>query len=410
MTQYGDYELPAGWKWAKLGELCERIRDTLDPRQHPEELFAHYSMPAFDEGAVPRLEVGASIQSAKLTFPCGAVLFSRLNPRISRVWYVCDHQTRPRICSTDFVPLAPDPSKLNAEYLTYALRQPDLIGYLRRMTQAATKSRERLAPAALRSAVIPLPPIPEQKRIAAILTEQMAAVDRARAAAEAQLRAAQELPAAYLRDVFESDEAKGWPVVPLGRTADIVSGVTLGRSANSAGTRPVPYLRVANVKDGYLDLTEVHTFEATEAEVAKCQLRHGDILLTEGGDRDKLGRGTLWEGQLPECIHQNHIFRARFDQHRFCPLFVSLQLGSAYGRAYFLAHGKQTTGIATINQKVLKAFPLMAPPLGVQDRIAADLNGKLLVAEQSISTTQAQLAAINELPAALLRKAFRGEL
>jgi type I restriction enzyme S subunit len=189
----------------------------------------------------------------------------------------------------------------------------------------------------LESLAVQLPPISEQQRIAAILNEQMAAVERARAAAEARLEAARALSAAYLRAVFNGPEAQGWLRRRLGDAGDIVSGVTLGRKLRNGDTRTVPYLRVANVKDGHLDLSDVYRIEATEAEIRKLQLRFGDLLLTEGGDADKLGRGTFWKGEIEECIHQNHIFRVRFGLGEYSPEFVSAQIGSAYGKAYFLA-------------------------------------------------------------------------
>ena len=82
----------------------------------------------------------------------------------------------------------------------------------------------------------------------------------------------------------------GWRWVRLGDVGDIVSGITLGRKLGPAATRRVPYLRVANVKDGFLDLSDVYEIEATRAEIDKCRLQWGDLLLTEGGDPDKLYR------------------------------------------------------------------------------------------------------------------------
>lgn len=170
----------------------------------------------------------------------------------------------------------------------------------------------------------------------------------------------------------------------------------------------MPYLRVANVKEGRLDLSDVYQIEATEDEILKLKLRQGDLLLTEGGDADKLGRGIYWEGQLPECIHQNHIFRVRFDQEQLSPQFVAFEVRSAYGKAYFQAHAKQTTGIATINQKVLANFPLMFPPLPEQQRIAATLTEQMAAVDRARQAAEAELASINALPAALLREAFAG--
>ena len=201
----------------------------------------------------------------------------------------------------------------------------------------------------------------------------------------------------------------GWQCIKLGDVGEVGSGVTLGRALRRSVTRSVPYLRVANVKDGQLDLSYVKDIEATESEIDKCRLEPGDLLLTEGGDPDKLGRGTVWKGELPECIHQNHIFRVRFPKDKFSPEFLSGLMSSEYGKAYFLAHAKQTTGIASINQKVLKAFPLLVPSLPEQKRIAALLSKHMAVVEKARAAAEERLKAAKELPLAYLRQVFENE-
>ena len=202
---------------------------------------------------------------------------------------------------------------------------------------------------------------------------------------------------------------KDWPVVALRDVAEIAAGITLGRKTNETELVSVPYLRVANVQDGSLNLSEVKTVEATRREIEKWRLRDGDLLLTEGGDLDKLGRGTCWREQLPLCIHQNHIFRVRLPEDRYDPDFVSLQVGSGYGKAYFFAHAKKTTGIASINQQVLGSFPLLSPPLPEQQRIARALRERLAVVEEARRAAQAQVDEAAQITRAILRSAF-GEL
>jgi len=198
----------------------------------------------------------------------------------------------------------------------------------------------------------------------------------------------------------------GWQCVPLGKVGEIVSGLTLGRKLGARPTRPVPYLRVANVKDAHLDLSNVYEIQATEEEIVKLRLRAGDLLLTEGGDADKLGRGTLWRGELPLCIHQNHIFRVRFDPERFWPEFIAAEITSSYGKAYFLAHAKQTTGIATINQRVLAGFPLIAPSFSEQQRIAAVLQDHMAAVERARAAAEVRREAATALSAAYVHAAL----
>lgn len=197
-----------------------------------------------------------------------------------------------------------------------------------------------------------------------------------------------------------------WPTVQLREVADIAAGITLGRKTNDPELKDVPYMRVANVKDGVLDVSDMKTVAATAREIEKWTLRDGDLLLTEGGDLDKLGRGACWRNQLPLCIHQNHIFRVRLPGDRYDPDFVSYQVGSPYGKAYFFAHAKKTTGIASINQGVLGAFPLLSPPREEQRRIAARLKAQLAEVETARQAAQAQACDAGLLRRRLLEAAF----
>lgn len=200
---------------------------------------------------------------------------------------------------------------------------------------------------------------------------------------------------------------RAWPIVPLAQVAHIVSGITLGRKTNQTSLIPVPYLRVANVQDGRLELSEVKTVEATASEIEKWRLVEGDLLLTEGGDIDKLGRGACWQDELPLCIHQNHIFRVRLPREHYEPAFVSAQVGSEYGKAYFLARAKKTTGIATINQQVLGKFPLLSPPLDEQRRIAARLKAQLTAVDDLRGATQSQLSDLTHFGNALIQQTLQ---
>jgi type I restriction enzyme S subunit len=197
---------------------------------------------------------------------------------------------------------------------------------------------------------------------------------------------------------------KSWSVSYLRDVAEIVAGITLGRKTGEAHLIEVPYLRVANVQDGRLSLAEVRTVAATQREIERLALRDGDLLLTEGGDLDKLGRGTCWRQQLPLCIHQNHIFRVRLPESEFDPDFCSLQIGSPYGKAYFAAHAKKTTGIASINQQVLGAFPLLCPPLSEQRALAADLKLQLAAVEDARQAAEAQLKELALFANAIVRE------
>lgn len=164
----------------------------------------------------------------------------------------------------------------------------------------------------------------------------------------------------------------------LGEISNVGSGVTLGGEVESGVE--LPYLRVANVQDGYIDTSEMKKVRVSRSEVARYLLEAGDVLLTEGGDIDKLGRGAVWDGRIDPCLCQNHIFRVRCRQDVVRPEFLAAYTGSTKGKAYFLSIAKQTTNLATINSTQLKEMPIPLPSIAEQDsfiRLMEDVKSRL---------------------------------
>lgn len=161
---------------------------------------------------------------------------------------------------------------------------------------------------------------------------------------------------------------KDWKIKELSEVATIQTGLAKGKN-NLKNPVSLPYLRVANVQDGYFDLSEIKTIEASSAEVERYRLKPNDVLLTEGGDFDKLGRGHIWRGQIDPCLHQNHIFVVRPNPQILKPEFLTALTASHYGRTYFLSCSKQTTNLASVNSTQLKQFPVLLPPMREQEEI-----------------------------------------
>lgn len=405
-------KLPDGWKWTTLKDLGTFEAGGTPPKSNSD----------FWNGDIPFL-TGADITSLFVSRNNARTFLSKEGLNSGKT-AICEPGnilivTRTRVgrsgIATEIMGVSQDitlfkcGSNINANFLCRYLH--NISDYLIENSRGATI--QGLTREVVNQLIVPLPPLEEQKRIVAILKEQMTAVEAARSASQARLDAIKYLPAAYLRQVFPGPGQPlpdGWNILSLGECGEVISGIALGRKMKSESVTKVSYLRVANVKDGHLDMTNVYTTHATNQEIQTLTLKYGDLLLTEGGDPDKLGRGTIWEDQLPICIHQNHIFRVRFPKEYFDPSFISAQIGSSYGKSYFLKHAKQTTGIATINQQVLKAFPLLVPDLKEQQRIVKILNEKLAGVESCRMAAEAELETINRLPSTLLNQAFRGEL
>ena len=151
-----------------------------------------------------------------------------------------------------------------------------------------------------------------------------------------------------------------WNLHRLVEVAEIRSGIA--KNANSTLSDPVdvPYLRVANVQDGFVDLTEVSQIRVGRADVKRFMVLPNDVLMNEGGDLDKLGRGTLWQGQINPCVHQNHVFVVRC-RPGLSPRFLNAWTSSSPARLYFLLAGRQTTNLASINKSALGQLPVPVP-------------------------------------------------
>jgi type I restriction enzyme, S subunit len=164
-----------------------------------------------------------------------------------------------------------------------------------------------------------------------------------------------------------------WVVKPLCKVADIRSGFAKNSNVLVSDPIQVHYLRVANVQDGFLNLSEMNQIEISRSDLNRFTVLPGDVLMNEGGDLDKLGRGTIWRGQFNPCIHQNHVFVVRCNQ-QITPEYLNIWTGTAVARRYFLLTGKQTTNLASINKTALGQLPIALPSLDEQRAIVEALS------------------------------------
>ena len=306
--------------------------------------------------------------------------------------------------STEFHVLRANKRTLNDRYLFHFLRQKRIrVEGERRMTGSA--GQRRVPKKFFEELKLHLPPLSEQKRIAAILDKTDALREKRRQA----IAKLDELLQSVFLDMFGDPvtNPKRWKdETSLGEVAEIVSGITVGRKLNGKATREIPYMAVVNVQDRRLNLQTIKTIQATEEEIDKYRLLENDLLLTEGGDPDKLGRGTLWKNELPESIHQNHIFRVRLMVEDLNPCFLNWLIGSRRGKQYFLRSAKQTTGIASINMTQLRNFPLLIPPVEIQNAFADKIDHIGLQQQQFL----AHQNRLDSLFVSLQQRAFKGEL
>lgn len=163
-----------------------------------------------------------------------------------------------------------------------------------------------------------------------------------------------------------------WQTKRLKHIASVQTGVAKGKDNGDKDTIEVPYLRVANVQDGYLSLDDVATIAIPRDDLPRYSLQPGDVLMNEGGDFDKLGRGSVWQGEIDPCIHQNHVFAVR-------PTIVSSAWlnafsGSLVAQFYFMGRSKQSTNLASISSSNIMELPVAMPPATEVELLLAHLN------------------------------------
>lgn len=176
----------------------------------------------------------------------------------------------------------------------------------------------------------------------------------------------------------------------IGDIADVQYGLTVNARRREAKNM-LPYLRVANTQRFKFDLAEIKTI-GIEAKDSDCLLKQGDILVVEGhADINELGRAAMWEGQIPLCYHQNHLIRIRC-RETAVPGYVLEYINSPAGRAYFRKQGKSTSGLNTLNSKVVREMPIPIPTLDEQATIAGELSEGRLALDAAIRRYQQAIA------------------
>ena len=201
-----------------------------------------------------------------------------------------------------------------------------------------------------------------------------------------------------------------WMVGPLRWYATIQGGIAKGKRYDvDIPTVELPYLRVANVQDGYVDLSKVNTVTVAVSEIERFSLQSGDVLMNEGGDNDKLGRGAVWDGEIADCLHQNHVFAIRPNQY-LSSCWLSIFSRSSAARSYFYLYSKQSTNLASISGSNVMSCPLPIPPIKEQRRILKNLQKQMARIEMLMEEGQNSIDLLQERRSALISAAVTGKI
>ena len=407
--------LPPGWRWVRLGEVIKDAQAGFAVGERDPKGVIQLRMNNVDTRG--RLDWSEFIrvpatqeEISKYRLLPGDVVFNNTNSTdlVGKSAHLLGHDELV-VYSNHFTRLRTVVERLDSGYLAAWLLhqwQARLFARLcnRWIGQSAFKADQLLA------LEIPLPPLPEQKHIAAILNEQMAAVERARAAAEARLKAAKALPSAYLRATFDSPEAKAWPKKRLGELSLIGpdNGVFKHRSDFGHG---VPIVNVSDLFPSLMvNLDRMERVQVSEDEVRRYGIAPGDLFFC----RSSLKReGVGWCAYVGEvsspAVFECHVMRIRLKQALACPAFVAHYWMHPAVRREVIGISRTAT-MTTMNQDDLARVTIPLAPLGEQKRIAVILNEQMATAGRIRKGIEHELEGINSLPATLLRRAFEGGL
>ncbi len=207
-----------------------------------------------------------------------------------------------------------------------------------------------------------------------------------------------------------SEIPESWILVRLDEVCEIKGGITKDSKRKASSFDTLPYLRVANVQRGWIDINEMKEIDVPTEKIDDLLLESGDVLFNEGGDRDKLGRGWVWEGQIDRCVYQNHVFRARpILQRAIEPMFISWY-GNGFGQKFFMARGKQTTNLASINKTMLSSLPVPLPPTKEQIEIRSQVEVEMARIDSLESYVEKGIIRATRLRQSVLADSFTGDV
>ena len=342
-------------------------------------------------------ELGLKNSSATLV-PPGTVLFSS-RASIGKI-AVADRE-----CSTNqgFCNFVPKHGVIESWYLAYYLSaSTNDIAALAGKTTFKEVSRRKL-----RSFCIPVPSLEEQRRIVRCVRECMGRIDEIRRLRDEGVRESKAIESITFHDlVHDGQGIPRWPIVRLG---DLTISSKYGTSVK-AGLEPVgtPILRMGNIVDGYLDVSNLKYVDLPVEQRRKYLLSPGDVLINRTNSLELVGKAATFDRYDGDWVYASYLVRIQVDRRRALPAYVTAMINSRLGKNYVLATARRAIGMVNINAKEMAGFPIPLPRLGVQQ----DLVCRMAKVRRASQQVRSELGAADaeHLSGSVLRRAFAGEL
>lgn len=406
--------LPNGWRWVRLGDVCHEDRHLVEPGSNDAAELTCYGLEHVEAetGCIlkrSRGQVEDEGKSATFRFDGRHVLYGKLRPYLNKVALPYS----PGRCTTEMIPLLPHDG-VDREFLAWLLRRRDTVDFA--MLGKTGSRMPRADMGSLMNLVVPLPPADQQGRIAVLLREQMAAVERARAAAAARLDAISDLRLVYYREAFgwlppfvassvtpTNSTRPGWRWNRLTELARLATGHTPSRYQQEYWGGEIPWLQLADIRD--LDGHVVH--DTSE---------HTNLLGIHNSSAVLLPKNTVCMSRTASVGFVTIMGREMATSQDFVNWVCGPQLDPLFLMHLLIAcrNSIRALGSGAVHQTVyfptVRAFSVCVPPEPEQRQLAVSLHKNLQAVDRARAAAEAELNTINALPAALLRRAFSGEI
>lgn len=393
------------WQATTLGEILSRSGETAGIQ--PDESYKEITVKLWGKGVVLRGVVsGAQLNgSRRFLARKGQLILSRIDARNGAIGVVPDSLDG-SVVSTDFPLFAIDENRIVPRYFEWLSKTKPFVELCQKASEGTT-NRVRLQEDRFLNLQIPLPPLPEQRRIVARIEELAAKINEARGLRERTVAETNGIIGNHIKRIFERGRDVGWKCGTLGEyVIDDCYGTSEKTNDDDSG---IPVLRMGNIQNGRLDLRDLKYLHIAEKDRAKLFLKRGDILVNRTNSAELVGKCAVFDVE-GDYAFASYLIRLRLGAERADPRLVVSYINSPAGRAYMFSERKQMTGQANVNATKLKALPVVLPPLTEQRRVMAELDAMQLQIDQ-VKKLQAETATeLAALMPSILDKAFRGEL
>jgi type I restriction enzyme S subunit len=410
-------KIPVHWKIKRLKSIAG-LRDEKTNEKSSECDYVELEDIEQGTGRLLGRRNTLEVASAVNLFRSGDVLFGKLRPYLEK-YHHADFDGK---CTGEI--LAIEPQRIDGGFLTYYVGSAAFINHCSNFAYGVKMPRVNWN-TQMAYFPIPVPSREEQRAIAGFLDRACGKIDAAIQVKREQLAMLDVMAKAILnkavleglnpnvsKQQMDSIWFKAlpthWQLRRLKDVSTMQTGVTLGKDYDGE-TDERPYLRVANVQDGHLALDDVKTIKLPPHLIRRYELQAGDVLMNEGGDLDKLGRGHVWQGEIPGCLHQNHVFALRCFPHKLLPDYLTLLTSSTHGRAYFEIMGKKTTNLASINSTKVNLFPVPLPLVTEQAQIVQWVQQERGKLKQMQAVVSQQIAVLEAYKKALVHECVTGK-